>query len=191
VPWEQMMHDRIFKPFGMATAGLGPQATNGLIDAPVGHRLLGDGSLAPMFWGNGADMPTILGPAGNAHMSVKDYATWAGWNAGQGRREPHIVSPETLAFIQQEHVQTPVRSNPPPGTPTTGGYGLGWSVVQFDWTDHPLLTHNGSNSMNLARIVVDTQRDLAVIVLTNAPGDLANQATGAVMEHLYTEYAQP
>lgn len=191
VAWEQMMQDRIFAPFGMATAGLGPQATNGRIDAAVGHRMRADGSLAPMFWGNGADMPTLLGPAGNAHMSVQDYAAWAAWNAGGGRRGPAIITPETLAYLQQEHVQTPPRPNPPPGTPATGGYGLGWSIVQFDWTDHPVLTHNGSNSINLARILIDTQRDLGIVVLTNAPGEPANLATGAVMEHLYTLYAHP
>ncbi len=43
--------------------------------------------------------------------------------------------------------------------------------------------------MNLARIVVDTERDLAVVVLTNFPGADANTAAGAVIEHLYTLYA--
>jgi len=187
-PWEQMMHERIFQPLGMNSAGLGAQGTIGVIDAAVGHRLLEDGSVVPMLWGNGADMPTVLGPAGNAHMSVLDYAIWAGWNAGEGQRGPDILAPATLAHIHAEHVQTPVRENPPPGTPATGGYGLGWGLVQFDWAERPLLTHNGSNSMNLARIVLDTERDLGIVVLTNFPGPAADMATGAVMAELFSTY---
>lgn len=190
VPWEQMMHERIFAPFGMTTAGLGAQATVGLIDAAVGHRLNDDGSATPMLWGTGADIPIVMGPAGNAHLSVGDYVIWAAWNAGGGRRGPHILAPETLAYIQAEHVRTPVRENPPPGTPATGGYGLGWGMVQFDWAERPLLAHNGSNSMNLARIVIDPEQDLAIVVLTNFPGPTADQAAGTVLAHLYALHAE-
>jgi CubicO group peptidase (beta-lactamase class C family) len=189
-PWEQMMHDRIFGPLGMSTAGLGAQGRMGVIDAAVGHRLLADGSVAPMLWGNGADMPTILGPAGNAHMSVLDYAAWAAWNAGGGQRGPDLLSPETLAHIHAEHVQTPERVNPPPGTPTSGGYGLGWGIVQFEWAGRPLLTHNGSNSMNLARILLDIEQDLGIVVFTNFPGPAADSATGMVMAELFAIYGR-
>lgn len=188
-PWEHLMHERIFQPFGMTTAGLGAQATNGLIDAAVGHRAMPDGRIAPMLWGNGADIPTLMGPAGNAHMSVGDYAVWAAWNASGGHAGPQVLAPETLAYLHMEHVQTPIRDTPPPGTPATGSYGLGWGLVQFDWADQPLLTHNGSNGMNLARIVLDTDRTLGIVVLTNFPGATADAATGAVMAHLYDIYA--
>lgn len=189
VPWEQLMHDRIFQPFGMSTAGLGAQATLGLIDAAVGHRIRADGSAAALLWGNGADIPTLMGPAGNAHMSVGDYALWAAWNASGGRFGPPILTPDTLAYLHAEHVRTPIRENPPPGTPATGGYGLGWGLVQFDWADRPLLTHNGSNGMNLAGIVLDTGRQLGIVVLTNISGASANEAAGAVMAHLYETHA--
>lgn len=188
-PWETLMHERIFAPLGMDGAGLGAQATYGLIDAAVGHRVAPDGSITPMLWGPAADIPPVMAPAGNAHMSILDYAKWAGWNAGRAERGPQLLAPATLAYIQAEHVQTPVRENPPPGTPSTGGYGLGWGIVAFEWADEPLLTHNGSNSMNLARIVVDTDRDLAIVVTTNFPGGDANTAAGAVIEYLYTLYA--
>jgi CubicO group peptidase (beta-lactamase class C family) len=190
-PWEQLMHERIFDPLGLETAGLGPQTTYGRIDAPAAHRINPDGTVTPMLWGPSADVPPALGPAGNAHMSIGDYAKWAGWNTGMGKRDPVLVSAETLAHIQAEHVQTPVRENPPPGTPTTGGYGLGWSIVAFDWADHAILTHNGSNSMNLARIVVDTDRDLTIVVATNFPGVVADTAAGRVLEMLYARYGQP
>jgi len=187
-PWESLMYERIFEPMGMETARLGPQATYGRIDAAVGHRILPDGSIVPMLWGPAADGPPVISPAGNASLSVLDYAKWASWNAGVGKRGPALVRPETLEYIQSIHVQTPVRDNPPPGTPTTGWYGLGWGIVGFDWADKPLLTHNGSNSMNIARLVIDTEQDLGVVVMTNFPGEGANTAVGDVMQRLYVQY---
>lgn len=187
--WEQLIYERLFSPLGMKTAGFGPQATYGFVDAPVGHQVQPDGTVTPIKWGGAADVPQSIGPAGNAHMSILDYAKWAGWNAARGTQSPALVSPETLQYIQSEHVRTPTRKDPPPGTPSTGGYGLGWGIVQFDWASRPLLTHNGSNSMNLAKIVVDTERKLAVVVTTNFPGDIADAATAKVMQHLYTAYA--
>jgi CubicO group peptidase (beta-lactamase class C family) len=187
-PWEQLINERIFGPLGLASAGLGPQTTFGLIDAPVAHRVEPDGSVTAMLWGPASDVPPVMGPAGNAHMSILDYAKWAGWNAGQGERGPELVTPETLQRLHKVHVQTPVRENPPPGTPSTGGYGLGWSSVEFDWAGKPLLTHNGSNSMNITRILIDTERDLAIVVATNFPGEGANAAIGAVTQQLYEDY---
>src|SRR5690606_14765703 len=92
-PWEQLMHERIFAPMALTSAGLGPQASYGLIDAPVGHRINSDGTVTPMPWGPAADVPVVMAPAGNAHMSILDYATWAGWNAGMATRGPALVSP--------------------------------------------------------------------------------------------------
>lgn len=188
-PWEQMMYERIFIPLGLESAGLGPQTTYGLVDAPVAHRINPDGTVTPMLWGPASDIPPVMGPAGNAHMSILDYAKWAGWNAGQAERDPELVTPETLQWLHKVHVQTPVRENPPPGTPGTGGYGLGWGSVEFDWAGKPLLTHNGSNSMNITRILIDTDLDLAIVVATNFPGAGADAAIGAVTQQLYADYA--
>lgn len=189
--WETMINERIFAPLGLETAGLGPQTTFGVIDAPVSHRLREDGSLKPIYWGPASDVPPVIGPAGNAHMSIGDYAQWAGWNAGEGKRGPALVSAETLKFLHQPQVETPVLENAPPGTPTTGAYALGWGVVPFDFAPAPLVTHNGSNSMNLARIIIDPEQDLAIAVLLNRPGQAAQEAGGAVLEKLYTEYSKP
>ena len=61
--------------------------------------------------------------------------------------------------------------------------------MKFDWTDAPVLTHNGSNSMNFAKIVIDVGRDLGVVVMTNFPGTKAQDATDEVAEALYRRFA--
>jgi CubicO group peptidase (beta-lactamase class C family) len=190
-PWEQLMFEKIFTPLGLQTAGLGAQATMGKLDAPVGHQVDKAGKITPMLWGAAADAPPMVGPAGIAHMSILDFARWAGWNAGEGKRGPAIVKPETLHLIHQPHVKTPRIEHPKPGTPQTGEYAFGWGVVKFDWTEKPILSHNGSNSMNLAKILVDVDNDLGIVVTTNFPEAKADAAAADVSEALYRQYVKP
>ena len=131
----------------------------------------------------------IIGPAGIAHMSVADFATWAGWNAGEGKRGPALVKPETLKRLHQAHIKTEI-PKPKPGTPKSGSYALGWGLSKFDWTDKPVLTHNGSNSMNLAMILVDVDNDAGIVAVTNFPGDKADAALLATAKELYERYVK-
>ena len=188
VPWERLIQERVFEPLELHTAGLGPQASTGNYDAAIGHMLDQSGKATPMLWGPAADVPPVLGPAGSGHMSILDFAKWAGWNAGEGTRQPAIVSPETLADIHRPRVHTPPRPNPIPGTPAEGEYALGWGVVSYEWADRPLLSHNGSNSMNLAKILVDVKDDLGIVVATNFPGREADMAASEVEQRLYEQF---
>ena len=189
--WEQVVRKRIFEPLALKSAGLGPQATTGLYDAPVGHRIdEATGRVTPHPWGPSADLPPVLGPAGLAHMSVEDFATWAGWNAAEGRRGPAIVRPETLKRLHAQRVTMEI-PDPPPGTPKSGGYAMGWGIVKFDGLPKPLLTHNGSNDMNLATILLDPGSDVGITVVTNFPGRKADAALREVVEVLYTKYGPP
>lgn len=188
--WEELIVTRIFAPLGLKTAGLGPQATTGRWDAPVGHMVDDKGVATVMPWGPPADVPPVIGPAGVAHMSALDFARWAGWNAGKARRGPPLVTPETLTLIHRPRISTGKLPNATPGTPQEGQYGLCWGVLQFGWAKHPLLQHSGSNSMNLAKVLVDTDLDIGVVVMTNYPGKRADAATNEMMESLYRRYAK-
>ncbi len=188
-PWERLMFERIFEPLSLKTAGLGPQATFGLYDAPVGHRADDKGKLTAFPWGNPADLPSSVGPAGLAHMSVKDFAAWAGWNAGEGKRGPALVKPETLKLLHTAVVEMEVK-DPKPGTPKSGAYALGWGLSKFAWTEKPILTHNGSNGLNFASIEVDVDHDLAIVVTSNIAGPKVDDASLEVMKTLYERYVK-
>ena len=180
--WEELIQEQLFAPLALAGAGLGPQASVGLTDAPLGHRREGE-RLKPMLAGPNADNPLVMGPTGSAHMGVLGFARWAGWNAGQGRREPALVSPASLRLLHSPVITQ--ASN----QPSEGSYGLGWSVDQPTWAPRPLLHHAGSNTMNLARIWVDSRQDWALVLLTNAAGPAAEQALSELEPTLYQQFS--
>jgi CubicO group peptidase (beta-lactamase class C family) len=59
--WEQLITERVFQPLALRTAGLGPQATLGHIDAPLGHREV-DGKLKAFLAGPNGDVPLSSAP---------------------------------------------------------------------------------------------------------------------------------
>jgi CubicO group peptidase (beta-lactamase class C family) len=186
--WDEQITERIFIPLNLRTAGLGPQSSLGKIDAPLGHAIV-DGKVRAVLAGPNGDNPAVIGPAGIAHMSVLDFACWAGWNAGEGKRGPALVKPETMRKLHTPVISMPEKKNAAPGTPSGGKYALGWGELTVDWASYPLLYHGGSNNMNLAHIWLDTKRDFAMIIVANISGQKANAALLALANELYTKFS--
>jgi CubicO group peptidase (beta-lactamase class C family) len=187
--WEELVATRIFDPLGLNSAGFGPQSGLGRIDAPLGHRIRPDGTLKAMLAGPNGDNPNIIGPAGTAHLSILDFARWAGWNAGQGRRGPPLVSTATLRKLQTPVIDIPPRPDAKPGTPPPGRYGLGWGTVVLPFAPEPIVFHGGSNEMNLAYIMLQPQTDFAMVMATNVGGQVADEGLRAVAAELYERFA--
>ena len=185
--WEEMVVERIFTPFGLKTAGFGPQSSMGRVDAPLGHAVLKDGTLKPMLAGPNGDNPLVIGPAGTVHLSILDFAAWAGWNAGEGRRGPALVRPETLRKLHTKVIDV-VAPDAPPGTPAQGGYGLGWGVLKLPYARESFVMHTGSNTLNLAVIMLQPSQDFAMVLATNVGGTKADQALKAGVEELYNRF---
>ena len=186
--WEELVEARIFKPMDLKTAGFGPQASLGTVDAPLGHILV-DGKAKAMLAGPNGDNPLILGPAGTIHMSVLDFAKWVGWNAGEGKRGPELVSAEVLKKIHTPFISTGAREGAAPGTPRTGGYALGWGSVQESWASAPSITHNGSNNMNLATAMFWPGSDFGFVMMTNVAGQPSDAALRKLAAELYKEFS--
>ena len=188
--WEQLVATRIFDPLGLATAGFGPQASLGRIDAPLGHRPLPDGSLKAMLAGPNGDNPEMIGPAGTVHLSILDFAKWAGWNAGEGKRGPALVNPDTLRKMHTPVVDIPPRPDAKPGTPPPGKYSLGWGTVSVPFVPEPLIFHGGSNEMNIAYIFLEPSADLGFVMATNVGGDKPDTALKALAQQLYQRFGK-
>jgi hypothetical protein len=129
-----------------------------------------------------------MGPAGTGHMSLLDFAKWAAWNAGEGRRGPRLVRGETLRKLHTPVISMPDRPDAAPGTPSRGKYALGWGEVTFAWAPEPFVYHGGSNQKNLAHILLQPKQDLGMVLVTNVAGAKADRAFHALAEQLYQTY---
>lgn len=186
--WEELVATRIFDPLGLGSAGFGPQARLGRIDAPLGHRPRPDGTLKAMLAGPNGDNPEMLGPAGTAHLSILDFAVWAGWNAGEGKRGPALASPATLRKMHTPVIDIPARPDAKPGTPPPGRYGLGWGTVSLPFSPEPFVFHGGSNEMNLAYIMLQPKSDFAMVLATNVGGEKADEGLRSVAVEIYRRF---
>jgi CubicO group peptidase (beta-lactamase class C family) len=185
--WEELIVQRIFLPLDLKTAGFGPQASVGRIDAPLGHQILPDGTLKPMLAGPNGDNPAIIGPAGTVHLSILDFAVWGAWNAGEGRRGPALVRAETLKKLHSPVIEVFV-ANPAPGTPPAGAYCMGWGVASLPFASEPFLTHTGSNTMNLAMVMLQPARDFGMVLATNVAGKKADEGLKAAAGEIYGRF---
>jgi CubicO group peptidase (beta-lactamase class C family) len=188
--WEELVAEHIFEPLRMASAGFGPQSSMGRVDAPLGHAPDKNGQVRAYLAGPWGDNPAILGPAGTAHMSVLDFATWAAWNAMEGRNGPQLVKPETIRKMHTKVIDMPPKPDAPVGTPSSGGYGLGWGTVALPFTPDPFVFHGGSNNMNLAYILMQPQKQFGMVLMTNISGQPADNALKAMAEMLYKRFGQ-
>jgi CubicO group peptidase (beta-lactamase class C family) len=186
--WEELVAIRIFDALNLRSAGFGPQSSLGRVDAPLGHAAGTDGKVTAYLAGPWGDNPPIIGPAGTAHMNVLDFATWAGWNACEGRVGPALVRPETLVKLHTKIVDMPPKPDAPVGTPSSGGYGLGWGTVTLPFSPEPFVFHGGSNNMNLAYILLQPGKRLGLVLMTNISGQKANDALMAIAEELYKRF---
>jgi CubicO group peptidase (beta-lactamase class C family) len=187
--WEELVTDRIIGPLDLRSAGFGPQSSLGRVDAPLGHVLV-DGKPKAMLAGPNGDNPLIIGPAGTMHMSVLDFAKWVAWNSGEGKHPPALVSPDIIKKLHTPVIGTGVRENAPPGTPKTGGYALGWGQVTEDWAPAPVITHTGSNTMNLAIAMFWPDTDFGFVMMTNIAGAAADKALSKLAVELYKDFSK-
>ena len=187
--WDELITERVFTPLNLGTAGLGCQSSLGRIDAPLGHAVI-KGKTKAFLAGPNGDNPPIIGPAGIAHMSILDFGRWAGWNAGEGKRGPGLVKPETMLKLHKPVISMALKKDAAPGTPSHGSYALGWGEVTVDWAPDPLLYHGGSNEKNLAHIWIDRKSDLAIVTVTNIGGQKANEGLLALARELYVKFSE-
>ena len=142
------MKERLFDPLGMSSAGFGAPNTHDQIDQPWGH------SWGYSLFGNNwepdqEDNPKALGPAGRVHCNIEDWAKFLSLFLSD---ENPIVDCKYLNKLIE-----PI-----------GLYAAGWAVIEQPWTKGVVLTHNGSNGIWYAEVVIAPRMDRAFIVATNS-----------------------
>lgn len=126
--WEELLRREVWTPLGIDSGGFGMPGVADATTQPWGHRKRG-GSVVAEF----GDNPAALGPAGTAHMTLRDWAKFAALHLGEPLADgKSLLAAETLTALH---------------TPPQGDYAGGWGVAKRPWAEGPVLTHAGSNTM--------------------------------------------
>lgn len=145
--WEEVIEEEVFTPLGMTNCGFGAPATPGTIDAPWGHQKKSNGATIAIDPGSAqSDNPPAFGPAGTVHCDLDSWVKYLQGHLGGGPQD--YLNPETFVALH-----TP---NPPKK------YALGWLVP-----DTAILTHMGSNNMNVVTTWLYKELNLGLIIVTN------------------------
>lgn len=171
-PWERLMHERLFRPLGMASAGFGAPGRKEAVDEPRGHTAAGD----PVEPGPQADNPVAIGPAGTVHCSIQDWAKFIALHLRGEQGDARLLKAATF-----KELHTPAGDEP-------DSYAMGWIVAKRDWGNGSVLTHAGSNTMWFAVTWISPKRDFAVLVACNQGGDEAAKACDEVCWMLIQEF---
>jgi len=164
--YETLLQTRLWTPLGIA-GGFGWPAAGGA-PQPWGHRDAGLGRLMPHDPDDPAyQFPALLRPAGDAHMSIGDYAKFALLHLRGLRGGPQLLSAPTFLKLH---------------TPN-GTYALGWGVQYLAGATTSY--HVGSAGTFAVCVMIQPDRDLAVVIATNAGGSNAiNAVQGACLQIL-------
>jgi CubicO group peptidase (beta-lactamase class C family) len=178
--WEELIGERLFKPLQMRSAGFGRAATAGKLDQPWPHLENGRpmpecGYLAGKEYVAGeSELPKILAPAGLVHC---DMADWAKFLTDQLRGAVGLSALLPTSIYQA--MQTPQPNSI---------YGYGWGVVEANWADGKLITHDGSDGMNYAKCCLLPGKKFGVLVCTNQGDAAAAQACNESVNALILRY---
>jgi len=149
--WDVLMAQRLFRPLGIDARFGWPGADRQ--PQPWGHMLV-DGVPLPSDPDAPENaFPEFLAPVGNVSMSVRDYARFIQLHLRALRGQPRLLREETFAELHRPR----------------GEYSLGWAFGSLN--DVPSITHQGSAGTFDAMVVLQPQRDRAVITLVNAYDD--------------------
>jgi len=159
--WEDELKTRVFEPLGMDSCGFGPTAVGEARDQPWAHEEQA-GAFVPVD----VDNPPFLGPAGGVHCNLEDWGKFA------------AVFFEGSSFVSADSIDR-LTSPVPKSDERGGGYALGWAVPEPEMFGIPVLTHDGSNTVNYASIIVMPSLGAAVLVAVNAGGERAQTAAVA------------
>ena len=178
--YETLVVDRLLRPLGMTSVGFGAAGTPGKVDQPWPHAIQA-GSVVAISPGPNADNPPVFGPAGRAHLTLADWATWIRTVLRASRGGPSPWSAETAKALVAPAVQVD----------SSTGYAFGWLVTKRGWAGPGgrALTHAGSNTMNFAVAWIAPEANFAVLVVTNQGGDAAARAVDGLAGRLITLHA--
>ncbi len=155
--WESMINSHLFEPLKLRAVGFDAPPTLATSEQPVGHDWDGqwvsiDPAVAVI-----SDNPAVMRPSGGVHMSMLDTAKYL---------QAHLkllTGDDVNGWLTASAAAAMYRSY------SDGNYGLGWAVQPG------VISHNGSNGLWYASMVLLAEEKLALFAVSNA-GSTSNEA---------------
>ena len=168
--WEQLMQQRVFGPLNMRAAYGWPLLSGE--GEPWGHRIK-NGVVTPHDLSDHYRVPTVLAPAGDVSISILDYSAFARLHlAGLESVDGSVLSAADIQRLHQPALE----------------YSSGWHEELIDGV--PTSWHRGTCDTFDTFVLLQSSRDIGVIIFTNADGDdLAAKALFAEMLKIAGIYA--
>jgi CubicO group peptidase (beta-lactamase class C family) len=160
--WDQVLHERIFKPLGMTRSSTSVTETDSQSNVSSIH-VLSEGQLRPIK----ALMSDSASAMGSINSTVMDLAQYARFHLGDGSfgGKP-LLSP---ALFDELHTPQMVDHNAwlTTGTPFAQqtSYSLGWWVQ--DYRGYKLIRHAGEPPGGSSNILYIPEKHLGVVMLAN------------------------
>ncbi|HET9863069.1 MAG TPA: serine hydrolase domain-containing protein [Steroidobacteraceae bacterium] len=172
--WEELMHDEIWKPLGIRSAGFGPPGRSGRYDQPLGHDRVKGKLVALDPEDPLSDNPVPVGPAGRVHISLADWMLFVQDQLDGENGHGKLLRPESYKRLH---------------TPVTKSYAMGWGVVRDAQGKTSVLTHTGSNGYWVADVRIFPKHQLILLSVLNSGDDVAIKAdkeiARALQDHLH------
>ncbi len=173
-PYEEVVMERVVRPLGLTTAGIGQMGSPGLEDQPLQHTP----EHAPIIATADAHLASSYDPAGMLHMSAGDWGKYCQWVLACETGRATLLRPETARMITTSVVSAGGGA----------GYALGWGVMYRSWGGGNVLSHSGSNGYNYAEVVLAPARKFGILVMTNQGAGVISVPTDPAVTRLIDFY---
>jgi CubicO group peptidase (beta-lactamase class C family) len=174
-PWEDLVQEFLSDPLALETLGFGAPGVDDPQSVPRGHVLKGE-TLEAMGVGVGEDLANpVIGPAGNIHMGLRDWATFATLHLkGARAEETGLLSTEGFKVLHEDSFAQ--------------GYSLGWFRTASKWGNGRAFTHTGSCGAWAALIWILPEVNAIILVTTNYGGGSGYQALQLAADQLGQQF---
>jgi CubicO group peptidase (beta-lactamase class C family) len=169
--WEELIERRIARPLGLKSLGFGWPARRDP-NQPWGHQESAEGQLEPHDPNGEYQLPPILAPAGNLHMSMEDLALFLADHLRALRGERALLPPAVARTMHTPRAKS----------------GLGFGVGKVGNIE-PVSTFAGSAGTFLALIAIAPEHDVAVAVAANAADGQSDAALKSALKQFLQRFA--
>ena len=159
-PYPQFLEQRVFAPLGMSSTTFDPRPTLTERMVPIETFFLPDGL---------ADFIDVASPAGGLWSTLADLVAFGrAWLRPRPQGVARVLSPAGMEAMTRLQFSGSTDWDGGPLVPVA--WGLGWSVTspQGELESPASFSHGGATG---TRLIVDPQRGLVVVFLTNVWGD--------------------